>query len=56
MMHVLFADWDNCRLYTAARDELVEHIATRTPQWVVAITGLPIAVIVDFARLFGRRK
>jgi len=60
MMHVLFAegfaDWDYLRRYTDAPGELAAHVATRTPKWAEAITGLPAAVIVDFARLFGRSK
>ena len=60
MMHVLFAegfaDWDYLRRHTDAPDELAAHVATRTPQWAEAITGLPAATIVDFARLYGRSK
>ncbi|MBM3643435.1 MAG: molybdopterin oxidoreductase family protein [Alphaproteobacteria bacterium] len=60
MMHVLFkegfADWDYLRRYTDAPDELAAHVATRTPAWAAAITGLDEAEIVDFARLFGRSK
>lgn len=58
MMHVLFAegfaDWDYLRRYTDCPDELAAHVRTRTPEWASAITGLPAATIVEFARLYGR--
>ena len=57
VMHVLFkegyADWDYLRRYTDAPDELAAHLATRTPEWAAAITGLPVEEIVAFARLYG---
>jgi anaerobic selenocysteine-containing dehydrogenase len=60
IMHVLFAeglaDWDYLRAYTDCPDELVTHVATRTPEWAAARTGLSVAQIVDFARLYGRTK
>jgi anaerobic selenocysteine-containing dehydrogenase len=51
-----FADWDYLRAYTDYPDELAVHVATRTPAWAAAITGLPAPAIVDFARLYGRTK
>jgi len=60
MMHVLFAeglaDWDYLRAYTDCPDELAAHVATRTPEWAAAITGLPASEIVSFARLYGRTR
>lgn len=60
MMHVLFAegyaDWDYLRRYTDCPDELAAHVRSRTPEWASAITGLPAAAIVEFARLYGRSK
>jgi len=60
VMHVLFAegfaDWDYLRAYTDAPDELAAHVATRTPQWAQAITGLPAEQIVDFARRYGQAR
>ena len=60
MMHVLFAegfaDWDYLRRYTDCPDELAAHVQTRTPEWAAGITGLPVATIVEFARLYGRNK
>jgi anaerobic selenocysteine-containing dehydrogenase len=60
MMHVLFAegfaDWDYLRRYTDCPDELAAHVQTRTPEWASAITGLSVATIVEFARLYGRAK
>ena len=58
MMHVLFAegyaDRDYLRRYTDRPDDLEAHLTTRTPEWAAAITGLPAATIVEFARLYGR--
>ncbi|MBP6717190.1 MAG: molybdopterin oxidoreductase family protein, partial [Acidobacteria bacterium] len=58
MMHVLFAegyaDWDYLRRYTDCPDDLAAHVATRTPEWASAITGLSADTIVSFARLYGR--
>ena len=60
MMHVLFAegfaDWDYLRRHTDAPDELAAHVATRTPAWAADITGLSVAAIVNFARLYGATK
>ncbi|MBX6322558.1 MAG: molybdopterin oxidoreductase family protein [Rhodospirillaceae bacterium] len=60
VMHVLFkegyADRAYMARYTDAPDELERHVATRTPAWAAAITGLSEAEIVDFARLYGRTK
>ena len=60
VMHVLFAegfaDWDYLRRYTDCPDELAAHVATRTPEWAAAITGLTVDEITGFARLYGRTK
>jgi anaerobic selenocysteine-containing dehydrogenase len=60
VMHVLFAegfaDWEYLRRYTDRPDDLAVHLQTRTPEWAAAITGLPAATIVEFARLYGRNK
>jgi len=60
VMHVLFAEGHADRAYLAkysdAPDELESHLATRTPDWAAAITGLESQSIVDFARLYGRTK
>ena len=57
MMHVLFAEGYADREYMAdyadCPDELEAHLATRTPAWAAAITGLDEQEIVDFARLYG---
>ena len=34
-------------------DRLEAHLATRTPEWAAAITGLPVEQIEAFARLYG---
>ncbi len=60
VMHVLFrdgfADWDYLRKYTDCPDDLAAHVATRTPEWAAAITGLSAGEIVHFARLYGQAK
>ena len=60
VMHVLFregfADWDYLRRHTDCPDELARHVATRTPEWAAAITGLTVDEITGFARLYGRTK
>src|SRR6476660_7369984 len=60
VMHVLFregfADWDYLRRHTDCPDELARHVATRTPEWAAAITGLSAESIRSFARLYGRTK
>jgi anaerobic selenocysteine-containing dehydrogenase len=60
VMHVLFkegyADRDYLARYTDADAKLESHLATRTPAWAAAITGLPEGEIVAFARLYGATK
>jgi len=60
VMHVLFAegfaDLEYLRRYTDCPDELQAHLKTRTPEWASAITGLPTATIIEFARLYGRNR
>jgi len=60
VMHVLFRDGHADRDYLArfadAPDELEAHLATRTPEWAAAITGLGVAEIEEFATLVGTRK
>ena len=60
VMHVLFregfADWDYLRRHTDCPDELARHVATRTPEWAAAITGLTVDEITGFARLYGRTR
>jgi anaerobic selenocysteine-containing dehydrogenase len=57
VMHVLFrdglADRPYLARYTDCPRELEEHLATRTPDWASAITGLSVAEIEAFARLVG---
>ncbi|AIB14962.1 dehydrogenase (plasmid) [Azospirillum argentinense] len=58
VMHVLFRDGLADRAYLASHaddpDGLEAHLASRTPEWAEAITGLPAAEIEAFARLVGR--
>ncbi len=60
VMHVLFeegyADRDYLARYTDAPAALEAHLASRTPGWAAAITGLAPEEIVAFARLYGQRK
>lgn len=60
VMHVLFregyADRDYMARYTDVPGELEAHLATRTPEWAAAITGLSVEEIETFARLVGRTK
>lgn len=60
VMHVLFrdglADRDYLARFADAPEELEAHLATRTPQWAAAITGLSVAEIDEFATLVGTRK
>jgi anaerobic selenocysteine-containing dehydrogenase len=60
VMHVLFkeghADREYLARYTDLPAELEAHLASRTPDWAQAISGVPAARIVEFARLFGATK
>jgi anaerobic selenocysteine-containing dehydrogenase len=57
VMHVLFregfADRDYLAEYTDCPDELEAHLASRTPEWASAISGVPVAEIEAFARAVG---
>ncbi len=60
VMHVLFrdglADWPYLEKYTDDPKGLEAHLATRTPEWAAAITGLSVEEIEAFARLVGTTK
>jgi anaerobic selenocysteine-containing dehydrogenase len=60
VMHVLFrdgyADRDYMARYADDWQETEAHLASRTPEWAARITGLPVAAIEDFARLYGSTK
>ena len=60
VMHVLFkegyADRDYLARYSDVPDELERHLASRTPEWAAAVTGLKVEEILAFARLYGRAK
>jgi anaerobic selenocysteine-containing dehydrogenase len=57
VMHVLFRDGFANRpyleRYTDCPKELEAHLATRTPEWASAITGLTVEEIETFARMIG---
>ena len=58
VMHVLFRDGHADRAYLARFTDdatgLEAHLATRTPQWAAALTGLAVEQIEDFAALVGK--
>jgi anaerobic selenocysteine-containing dehydrogenase len=60
VMHVLFregyADGTYMARYTDDPAGLEAHLATRTPAWAAAITGLAEDEIVHFARLYGSTR
>jgi anaerobic selenocysteine-containing dehydrogenase len=60
VMHVLFREGLADRAYLERHTDdsagLERHLATRTPEWAAAITGLSVAEIVSFARLVGTTK
>ena len=60
VMHVLFKEGYADRAYLAHHTDdpagLEAHLASRTPSWAAAITGLPETQIVAFARLYGTTK
>ncbi len=60
IMHVLFreglADWDYLARYADDPKGLEAHLASRSPEWASALTGLPVPEIEAFARLIGMHK
>ncbi|CUW37969.1 putative dimethyl sulfoxide reductase [Magnetospirillum sp. XM-1] len=57
VMHVLLrdghADRDYMATHTDFSRELEAHLASRSPHWAEAITGIPACEIESFARLYG---
>jgi anaerobic selenocysteine-containing dehydrogenase len=57
VMHVLFRDGYADRPYMErfadCPTEFEAHLATRTPEWASAISGVPVAEIESFAHLIG---
>src|SRR5437868_1265815 len=60
VMHVLFregyADRAYMDRYTDCPAELEAHLASRTPEWASAISGVPVEEIEAFARLVGETR
>jgi anaerobic selenocysteine-containing dehydrogenase len=60
VMHVLFrdglADREWLAAYTDDPEGLEAHLRDRPPSWAAPITGLPVAEIEAFARLYGGTK
>jgi anaerobic selenocysteine-containing dehydrogenase len=56
VMHIAFRDGHADRAYMEKYADdpaaLEAHVATRTPEWASAITGLPVAQIEAFAKLY----
>lgn len=59
-MHIAFRDGHADRAYLEKFSDdpqgLEAHLATRTPEWAAAITGLSVEQIETFARLVGTTK
>ncbi len=57
VMHVAFRDGHADRAYMARHADdpaaLEAHLASRSPAWAAAITGLTVAEIEDFAQVYG---
>jgi anaerobic selenocysteine-containing dehydrogenase len=57
VMHIAFRDGHADRDYIARRSDapagLEAHLAARGPEWASAVTGLPVAEIEAFARLYN---
>jgi anaerobic selenocysteine-containing dehydrogenase len=60
VMHIAFrdghADRDYMARYADCPDRLEAHLQSRGPDWAAAITGLSVAAIEDFARLYCTTK
>ena len=60
VMHILFrdglADRPYMQRFADAPEALEAHLATRSPAWASAITGLSVSEIEAFAALVGRHK
>lgn len=60
VMHILFrdgyADHNYMRRYTDCPDRLEAHLRDRDPEWAAGVTGLSVAEIEAFARLYGQTK
>jgi len=58
-MKVLFAeglaDRDYLSQFTDYNAELESHLQLKTPAWAEAITGVPAATVIEFARLLGHK-
>jgi anaerobic selenocysteine-containing dehydrogenase len=56
VMHIAFrdgyADRDYMARFSDAPAELERHLAARSPEWAAAITGLPVAQIEEFGKLY----
>jgi anaerobic selenocysteine-containing dehydrogenase len=60
VMHIAFrdgyADQDYLSRYTDFPSDLRQHLSARSPEWAAGITGLSIAEIENFAKLYATTK
>ena len=60
VMHQLLrdglADRDYLAQYTDFNAELEAHLQQKSPAWAAAITGVPAAIIIEFAHLLGHNQ
>ncbi len=60
VMHIAFrdghADLDYLASHTDFPADLRQHLSTRSPEWAAAITGLSVAAIEQFGKLYGTTK
>lgn len=60
IMHVLLkeklADRGYLEEFTDFNKGLESHLSQKTPEWASTITGVPVEVIIEFARLIGQNK
>jgi anaerobic selenocysteine-containing dehydrogenase len=60
VMHIAFRDGHADREYMAKYADdparLEAHVASKTPEWASDITGLPVAQIEEFAKLYGETR
>jgi len=60
VMHILFKEGFADRAYLAkysdVPDRLEAHLKTRDPEWAERITGVPVEMIYQFARMYGTTR
>jgi anaerobic selenocysteine-containing dehydrogenase len=60
VMHIAFRDGHEDREYLERHTDfpagLKQHLISRSPEWAASITGLSVAAIEDFGKLYGTTK